>query len=43
MTGCGAARERIAIAADKLMPIPDGLEFDRAAGLCVTYGTRSMR
>ncbi|HEY0223296.1 MAG TPA: NADPH:quinone oxidoreductase family protein [Pseudolabrys sp.] len=35
----GAARERIALAADRLVKIPDGLDFDRAAGLCVTYGT----
>src|SRR5471032_2137761 len=38
-TRYGAARERIAIAADKLIKIPDRLDFDRAAGLCVTYGT----
>jgi NADPH2:quinone reductase len=38
-SGYGAARERIAIAADRLVKIPDGLDFDRAAGLCVTYGT----
>jgi len=37
--GYGAARERIAIAASRLVKIPDGLDFDRAAGLCVTYGT----
>jgi NADPH2:quinone reductase len=37
--GYGAARERIAVNADRLVPIPDGLDFDRAAGLCVTYGT----
>ena len=37
--GYGAARERIAIAANQLIKIPDGLDFDRAAGLCVTYGT----
>ena len=37
--GYGAARERIAIAADRLVKIPDRLDFDRAAGLCVTYGT----
>jgi len=37
--GYGAARERIAISAKKLIRLPDGLEFDRAAGLCVTYGT----
>src|SRR5476649_683541 len=35
----GAARERIAIAASMLVKIPDNLDFDRAAGLCVTYGT----
>lgn len=38
-SGWGAARERIAIAAGRLVPLPPGLDFDRAAGLCVTYGT----
>jgi NADPH2:quinone reductase len=38
-TGYGAARETIAVPAQALTPIPDGLDFDRAAGLCVTYGT----
>jgi NADPH2:quinone reductase len=38
-TKYGAARERIAITASALIKIPDGLDFDRAAGLCVTYGT----
>jgi NADPH2:quinone reductase len=37
--GYGAARERVAVRADRLVPIPDGLDFDRAAGLSVTYGT----
>jgi NADPH2:quinone reductase len=37
--GWGAARERIAIAADRLVRLPPGLDFDRAAGLSVTYGT----
>jgi NADPH2:quinone reductase len=37
--GYGAARERIALAADRLVKIPDGVDFNRAAGLCVTYGT----
>ncbi len=37
--GYGAARERIALAANRLVKIPDGVDFDRAAGLCVTYGT----
>jgi NADPH2:quinone reductase len=35
----GAARERIAVAADRLIRLPDGLDSDRAAGLIVTYGT----
>jgi NADPH2:quinone reductase len=38
-SGYGAARERIAIAAEKLIPIPDAVDSERAAGLCVTYGT----
>lgn len=38
-TGYGAARELIAVPAQALTPIPDELDFDRAAGLCVTYGT----
>jgi NADPH2:quinone reductase len=37
--GYGAAREKIAVAADRLVPLPDGLDFDRAAGVIVTYGT----
>lgn len=39
MTGYGAARERIAVSVGMLARIPDGLDFDRAAGLTVTYGT----
>jgi NADPH:quinone reductase len=35
----GAARERVAIAANKLVALPQNLDFDRAAGLIVTYGT----
>lgn len=35
----GAARERLAVAADRLIKLPDALDFDRAAGLSVTYGT----
>lgn len=38
-TGYGAARELIAVPAQALTPIPDELDFDRAAGLCVTHGT----
>ena len=38
-TGYGAARAKIAVSTKLLTPIPDELDFDRAAGLCVTYGT----
>ena len=37
--GYGAAREKIAIAAERLVRLPDGLAFERAAGVIVTYGT----
>ena len=37
--GHGAAREQIAIPADRLVKLPDGVNFDHAAGLTVTYGT----
>jgi NADPH:quinone reductase len=37
--GHGAARERVAVPATQLVKIPDGLDFDRAAGLSVIYGT----
>jgi NADPH2:quinone reductase len=37
--GWGAARERLAIAAERLTKLPAGLDFDRAAALSVTYGT----
>jgi NADPH:quinone reductase len=35
----GAAREKLAITATRLTRLPDNLDFDRAAGLSVTYGT----
>ncbi len=35
----GAARERAAVSQDKLIKIPAGLDDDRAAGICITYGT----
>src|SRR5262249_20831995 len=38
-TGFGAAREKLVIAADRLVPVPASLDLDRAAGLFVTYGT----
>jgi NADPH2:quinone reductase len=37
--GYGAAREKIAVAAAALVRLPDGLDFARAAGVIVTYGT----
>jgi NADPH2:quinone reductase len=37
--GFGGAREKIAIAADKLIAIPPGLADEAAAALTVTYGT----
>jgi NADPH:quinone reductase len=37
--GWGAAREAIAVSARQLVKLPQKLEFERAAGLCVTYGT----
>ena len=37
--GYGAARERVVIAADRLVAVPDGVDLDHAAGLIVTYGT----
>lgn len=38
-TGFGAAREFVAVPARQLVKLPDGLDFDRAAGLTVTYAT----
>jgi NADPH:quinone reductase len=35
----GAARERVAVNAGRLTRIPDALDFDHAAGICITYGT----
>jgi NADPH2:quinone reductase len=35
----GAARERMAVGADKLVKLPVDLEPERAAGLAITYGT----
>jgi NADPH2:quinone reductase len=35
----GAARELIAAPASRLMPVPEGLSLDRAAGLSIAYGT----
>jgi NADPH:quinone reductase len=37
--GSGAAREAVAIPAQQLVKLPDDLDFERAAGLTVTYGT----
>src|SRR6476620_5411084 len=37
--GWGAAREKLAVAVARLIPMPAGLDADCAAGLIVTYGT----
>jgi NADPH:quinone reductase len=37
--GWGAARELVAVSMQRLVKIPDRLDFERAAGLTVTYGT----
>jgi NADPH2:quinone reductase len=37
--GWGAARELVAVGMQRLVKIPDRLDFERAAGLTVTYGT----
>lgn len=37
--GYNAAREKLAVAGRDLVLIPDEIDFDRAAGLLVTYGT----
>jgi NADPH:quinone reductase len=37
--GAGAARERVAANAEALIAMPPGLDFERAAGLTVIYGT----
>jgi NADPH:quinone reductase len=37
--GWGAARELVSVSVARLIKIPDQLDFERAAGLTVTYGT----
>ncbi len=37
--GWGSAREAVAVAVERLVKIPDGLNFERAAALTVTYAT----
>ena len=37
--GYGGAREKIAVRAESLIPIPDGVSDEVAAGVSVTYGT----
>ncbi len=38
-TNFNALRERTAVAVDKIVKIPEDLDFDRAAALTITYGT----
>src|SRR5271163_5235989 len=37
--GWGAARERVAVPSQQLVKLPEELDFERAAGLTVIYGT----
>jgi NADPH:quinone reductase len=37
--GAGAAREKVAVSADVLLPVPDGVSDEAAAGVTITYGT----
>jgi NADPH2:quinone reductase len=37
--GHGAARQKLAVPATALVKMPEGLDFDRAAGVTVIYGT----
>lgn len=37
--GWGGAREKIAVAAEKLVPIPEGVSDEIASGVAITYGT----
>jgi len=37
--GVGAAREKLAIRAERLVPVPEGVSDEAAAGANVTYGT----
>jgi NADPH:quinone reductase len=37
--GQNGAREKIALAASTIVKSPDNLDFDRAAGIIITYGT----
>ena len=37
--GWGGLAERVAIKADQLIPIPDGMDFETAAAFIMTYGT----
>jgi NADPH2:quinone reductase len=39
LMGHGAAREKVLIRTERLVKLPSTLDFDRAAGLIVTYGT----
>lgn len=38
-TGWNAVRERVVVAAERLVRVPDGVTDEQAAGLTVTYGT----
>lgn len=38
-TKFGCCREQVLLAEDDVIPVPDGVSFEQAAGLMVTYGT----
>jgi NADPH2:quinone reductase len=38
-SGHNGAREKIALPANSIVKIPDNLDFDRAAGIIIIYGT----
>ena len=37
--GNGGLREKVVVAADRMFPIPDGVPFEKAASILMTYGT----
>jgi len=38
-TGYGGARERVTVSAERVIALPDGVSFEAASGLVITYGT----
>jgi NADPH:quinone reductase len=42
VSGTGALAEALCLPADRLSPLPDGMEFDEAAGFPIAYGTAHL-